>query len=146
MLAQIGQAALQIGRLATVKGTTTWNYYTVSEATPSADSTITDVGERTLYIVQERVTQATQSLPDYPVGSIRWRVTAPSGTDIDEGAIVQSTTDSSLIFTLGPLSSVQGWVDGVATTAHPGTLGGMQDTAGALRERRLRSIRFLVST
>lgn len=114
MTASLAQAALQIGQAFGIPQPTpisVWSYSTVSEATPSQDATETAEGTRSpLYIVPEKISFQTQSLPAYPVGSTRYKLLAAAGMDIAVGGILRS---GAYAFVIATLDTDQGWVEGI---------------------------------
>ena len=101
-------------------GGASWTYY----PPPSDDGiaimpTLTSDGTRTLYIVQEKLSQWGQPLPAQPVGQYQWRMVAPVGTDIEAGGIVVS---GSYAFAVGTLDTYQGFPTAICTvTTAPST-------------------------
>lgn len=91
-------------------GGSSWTYY----APASADNIITLATlpsgvSRTLYVQRERVVQTGIAAPLQPVGVDRWRLIALLAADIASGGIIVSVADTSLAFTIGPLTSDQGY-------------------------------------
>lgn len=107
------RAAMLIGQHVGVGGAS-WSYYAPSTAdnvTSAASLTLT--GTRTLYIVREQLTARAIAAAGAPVGDTRWRLIAPEGTDIAAGGVVKSVADTSLVFSIGPLDSEQGYLTAI---------------------------------
>lgn len=111
--AALRAAALLIGQQVGVGGSS-WSYYAPSTAdNVTGAATLSLTGTRTLSIVRERLTAAQIAAAGAPVGDTRWRLIAPAGTAIASGGVVKSTTDTSLVFSIGPLDTEQGYVTAI---------------------------------
>lgn len=114
MTTALAQAALTIGRRFGVGGSA-WSYYAPSSADNiTSGATLTLTGTRTLYIIRERLTAAGIAAAGAPVGDTRWRLNAPAGTAIAAGGVVKSQADATLVFSIGPLDTDQGFVTAIA--------------------------------
>lgn len=107
------RAAYTIGQRFGVGGSS-WSYYAPSSAdNVTAAATLTLTGTRTLYIVREQLTREAIAAAGAPVGDTRWRLIAPEGTSIAAGGVVKSVADTSLVYSIGPLDSDQGFVTAI---------------------------------
>jgi hypothetical protein len=110
---RLRQAAFTIGRRFGVGGST-WAYYPPAPINTIADNGApAQDGTRTAYVVRERDVVYGSSLPAQAVGIDRWRVIAASDADIATGGVLVSQDGSGLAFTIGPLTSDQGYLTGI---------------------------------
>ena len=107
------RAAFTIGRRFGIGGTT-WAYVPPAPVNTIADNGApSQNGTVTAYVVRERDVIYGTSVPAQPVGVDRWRVIAASDAGIATGAVLVSQDGSSRAFTIGPLTSDQGYLTGI---------------------------------
>lgn len=110
------QSRMQIGRAFGVGGAL-WSYYTVSGDTVTSASVTTLAGTRALYVIQSTAERLGIAQPGQPVGVVAFQLNAPVDTDVAAGGYIQSQADTSLVFAIGPLDTLQGFPTAIVERA-----------------------------
>lgn len=112
---RIYNANMQLGALIGVNGgASVWRYYPppTGKGVTSAP-TLTQDGTIQGYVLQIDLSKWGQPLPPQPVGAIGYRFEGFVDTVVAAGAVIVDDGTGTLAFSIGELSSAQGWPSGL---------------------------------